>query len=307
MPVFSNRIAFVVPTKDRPDDLRRMLTSLQVQSVHPDQVIVVDGSENPIKDTLKEFPKLNIQYSRVYPPSLSRQRNVGIAAIEPGVTLAGHLDDDLVFKPGAMEAMLSFWESAPDDVGGARFNIITDDLPRIIWIKSLFLLESRKRGKVLRSGYQTAIGRVKNNMHVRWLSGGVTVWRRQVIEEFSYDEWFEGTGYLEDVDYSYRVGEKYKLAVVADAHVEHLTYPVLRDKNYLLGKWQAINRTYFVKKHKNLSLPLCYWSMIGELLLNCFTAFWRRDVGRLRRALGNCVGLLMVTTGPIPKIDGFFK
>jgi len=307
MPVFSDTIAFVVPTRNRPDDLRRMLTSIQVQRIHPDQIIIVDGSDDPVENIVEEFPKLNIQYDRVYPPSLTRQRNAGMAVVDPHITLAGYLDDDLVFEPGAMEAMLVFWKNALDDVGGARFNIVNEELPRLIPGKSLFLLDNKKRGEILRSGYQTSIGCVRNDLYVRWLSGGVTVWRRKVIQEFSYDEWFDGTGYLEDVDYSYRVGRKYKLVVVANAQVQHLSYPVRTDKNYLLGKWQAVNRMYFVKKHGDFSVPLCYWSMLGEIFLNTVTGIWRWDVGRLRRGMGNCAGLYMVARGRIQRIGGVFK
>ena len=307
MSVFTNQIAFVVPTKDRPEDLRRLLKSVQAQSVHPKQIIIVDGSRVPIENVVEEFPELSIKYVRLYPPSLSKQRNAGMEAIDLSISLAGYLDDDLVLEPGAMEAMLAFWEKASKDVGGARFNIVNDEMPRILWLKSLFLIESKKRGEVLQSGYQTSIGRVMHDKYVRWLSGGVTVWRRQVIEEFSYDEWFQGTGYLEDVDYSYRIGKKYKLAVVADARVQHLSYPVRKESNYVLGKWQAINRIYFVKKHGDFLLPVCYWSLLGEFLLNLGTGIGTIDSGRLRRAWGNLVGLLYVAQGKIERMDGLLK
>ena len=305
--VSANRIAFVVPTKDRPHELRRMLASVQAQSVHPTQIIVVDGSTSPCEEISRGFPGLTIQYLRVFPPSLSKQRNAGMAAVDPSITLAGYLDDDLVIEPGAIEAMLRFWEKAGEDVGGARFNIVNEDLPRAVWIKSLFLLESQKRGDMLRSGYQTAIGRVAKDTYVRWLSGGVTLWRRRVIDEFAYDEWFQGTGYLEDVDYSYRVGKRYKLVVVANAQVQHLTHPVRKDSNYVLGKWQAVNRFYFVKKHRDFFLLLSYWSALGELLLNLGTAIRQIDSGRLKRAWGNLVGLLYVVRGRIERMDGLLK
>jgi len=304
---FANKIAFVVPTKDRPDDLRRMLTSVQCQSVNPDQIIVVDGSEDPIRNIIKEFPKLNINYVRVYPPSLAKQRNAGVAAADPSMTVIGYLDDDLVLEAGAVEAMFAFWEKAAEDVGGARFNIINEEPPRIIWLKSLFLLDSKKRGEVLSSGYHTSIGRVTENRYVRWLSGGVTVWRREVIKNFAYDEWYQGTGYLEDVDYSYTVGKKYKLVVVADACVQHLSYPLRKDRNYVLGKWQAVNRVYFVKKQGDFRLPACYWSMLGEFLLNLATGIGKIDTGRLSRAWGNLVGLAYVAQGRIERLDGMLK
>jgi glycosyltransferase involved in cell wall biosynthesis len=307
MPDFTNRLAFVVPTKDRPKELRRMLASVANQSRLPDQIVIVDGGDETVEDAVKEFPTLNIQYLRVYPPSLSKQRNAGMAAIDSSMTLAGYLDDDLVLEPGAIEAMLEFLQDAPEEVGGARFNIITDPFPRATWLKSLFLIDSRERGIVLRSGHPTTIGPVAGNKYVRWLSGGATVWRRKVIEEFAYDEWFQGTGFLEDIDYSYRVGMKYTMVVVADARVQHLSYPLRKDRNHLFGKWQAVNRMYLVKKHEGFSVPLYYWSMLGQLLLNLGAGIWKRDSGPVKRALGNLVGLLYVVQGRIERIYGTSK
>lgn len=307
MTLFTNKIVFVVPTKDRPHDLRRMLASVQSQSVHPDQIIIVDGSEDPVKNILTEFSKLNTQYIRVYPPSLARQRNAGMAVVDPRIALAGYLDDDLVFEPNAMKAMLFFWENARDDVGGARFNIVNEELPRLIHAKSFFLIENKKRGEILRSGYQTSIGCVRNDLYVRWLSGGVTVWRRKVIQEFSYDEWFDGTGYLEDVDYSYRVGRKYKLAVVANARVHHLSPPVKRDKNFLLGKWQVINRLYFVRKYSELSVARCCWALCGQLLVNLGKCVEGVDKASFERVLGNLAGVGTVMRGRLDRVGGILK
>ena len=307
MPDFTNKIAIVVPTKDRPKDLHRMLTSVASQSRLANQVIIVDGGDETVGEVVKEFTGLNIEYLRVYPPSLSKQRNAGMQAVDPSITLAGYMDDDLVLEPGAMDAMFAFWENAPSDIGGARFNIINEDVPRGIWIKSLFLTDSSRRGVMLPSGYQTSIGPSTINRVVRWLSGGVTIWRREVIEEFNYDEWFQGTGYLEDVDYSYNVGKSYKLVVVADAKVRHLSYPVRKDRNYLLGKWQAINRMYFVKKHPEFSVLLCYWAMVGEMLVNLGKGITERNTVGLWRASGNLSGLIRVVTGRTQRTGGILK
>ena len=307
MASFSHKIAIVVPTKDRPRDLRRMLGSLAEQSCLPEQVIIVDGGDQTVDDVVPEFPTLNIHYLRVYPPSLAKQRNAGMAVIGPSITLAGYLDDDLVLEPGSFERMQTFWDTAAPDVGGARFNIINEDHPQGVSLKSLFRTDSRVRGTVLRSGFQTSIGYVTENQWVRWLSGGVTIWRREVIDEFGYDEWFVGTGFLEDVDYSYRVGRKYRLAVVADAKVQHLTYPIRKDRNYLLGKWQAVNRMYIVKKNPELSVALCYWALLGLLLVNATRGVARLDTGTLRRAMGNLAGLALVATGRIERMSGILK
>src|SRR5688572_20033463 len=88
-----HKLAIVVPTKDRPVELRRMLESVAAQTRRPEQVIVVDGSAPDIRAVVDGFPELAIDYVRVYPPSLSRQRNAGMRVVRGDITLAGYLDD----------------------------------------------------------------------------------------------------------------------------------------------------------------------------------------------------------------------
>ncbi len=45
---FQSRIAFVVPTMNRPAELRRLLASVESQSALPDEIIIVDGSSEPV-------------------------------------------------------------------------------------------------------------------------------------------------------------------------------------------------------------------------------------------------------------------
>src|SRR5688572_16192013 len=152
------RLAIVVPTRNRREELRRMLQSMADQTVRPDQLIVVDGSDEPIRDVVDSFPQFRAVYLRVMPPSLSRQRNAGMAALDPGIALAGYLDDDLVLLPGALEAMMRFWKTAGPEVGGARFNIVSDPLPRAIALRALFGTEARRRGAVLAGGFVSMVG-----------------------------------------------------------------------------------------------------------------------------------------------------
>jgi hypothetical protein len=284
-----------------------MLRSVQAQSVHPEQIIIVDGGENRVDDVVNEFTGLNLEYARVYPPSLSEQRNAGMERVHPSATLAGYLDDDLLLEDRALESMLSFWEVASEQVGGAAFNIVTDRRPHGKGFKSFFLLDDSKRGVVLRSGYQTMICPVEKTTYTQWLFGGATIWRTRVINEFSYDEWYYGTGYGEDLDYSYRVGKKYKLAVVGDARVQHFSPPIRKEINFVLGKWQMINRMYFVKKNQDLSVPLCYWALLGQIIVNTLKAVTERDRAILMRVLGNILGLSRVVRGRLERIGGILR
>jgi len=304
---YSHKLAFVVPTYNRPDDLQRMLTSMSEQSVQCTQVVIVDASEEPVQYVLDEFSDLPLDYVRVHPPSLSEQRNAGMNKLRPNITLAGYLDDDIVLLDGSLEAMLSFWETAPNEVGGTRFNIEQGYSSRASWFTKLFLIDSDEKGVILRSGFATDFGSVTQNKYVQWLSGGATIWRREVVSEYSYDEWYEGHGLLEDVDYSYRVSKIYKLVVISGSRVLHLSRPVHRDKEFLLGQWQVVNRIYFVKKHPELSILLSYWAILGDLVRSLIMGIVKLEGSRLNRVWGNCVGLSKALSGRMESIAGLFK
>ena len=59
MPVATHKIAIVIPTIGRCDELRKMLQSLAQQTRLPDQVVLVDeaGEGNTLA---REFPALHI-------------------------------------------------------------------------------------------------------------------------------------------------------------------------------------------------------------------------------------------------------
>jgi GT2 family glycosyltransferase len=292
-----NKIALVVATKDRPVELRNMLKSLEVQSYKIDQIIIVDGSEDPIEDVLKEFSTLSMNYIRCIPPSAAKQRNMGIKGVNPDITLIGFLDDDIVLEVYALEKMMEFWEKSSDNVGGAAFNMVNHPTLDASWLKSLPLTEklglySKDRGKVLPSGFQTMIGLVSETTFVQWLPTTATVWRKEIFKKYQLDEWYKGYSYLEDLDFSYQIGKEYRLAVVADARYYHYPASTGRGNNYEFGKKEVTNRIYFVKKHKELSLFKCYLALILRMSISVSLAIRKFKVSYIERALGNIAGLL---------------
>jgi glycosyltransferase involved in cell wall biosynthesis len=304
-----NRIAFVVPTKDRPDDLRKMLASLAQQTRRPDQVIVVDGSDPEVRRVVHEAHSLDVEYVREFPPSLARQRNAGMARVRGDITLAGYLDDDIVLEPEAVQRMLDFWEGAGPDIGGAAFTITNNPPPGALNLKQFFAIDHVQPGRVLRSGFASTITPQQVDVDVEWLYGGATVWRRAVIERFPYDEWFIGTGFMEDIDFSYTVRGHYRLFVVSQARLAHYSRPVRTDRQRLLGKWQVVNRMHVVRKHRarGLSLAAAWRASAGLFLLNMAAAIVRRRRDPLNRALGNAAGMLSELLGRREQLGGHLK
>ena len=286
-----------------------MLASLAAQTRKPDQVIVVDGSEPPVREVVDACAVEGVVYERVFPPSLAQQRNAGMRKLAAQITLAGYLDDDLVLEPEAVEHMLAYWQSAPASVGGAAFNIVNNPVPKVLGLKQVFGIDHARPGRVLPSGFPSSIPRQSALIETEWLYGGATVWRREVIDAFPYDEWFIGTGFMEDIDYSFNVRGRYQLVLIADARLAHYSRPVRPDRQYLLGWWQVVNRMYFVSKyrHRGMSLARAWWATFGLIVLNILAAVARRSLQHWNRARGNIAGLFCVLTGRNARTGGHLK
>jgi len=106
----------VIPTRDRPADLARVLASLAAQRTdRPFEVIVVDdGSEPPIDPALLDgLERARIVRGLGRGPAIAR--NAGIAAAVSDTVLL--TDDDTELAPEWVEAASAFLEANPESVG----------------------------------------------------------------------------------------------------------------------------------------------------------------------------------------------
>lgn len=301
------RLALIVPTLDRPHHLRRLLASLLSQRDRLHQLLVVDASKKPVEAVLAEFPEIPIEYVRVRPPNLLRQREAALRRIPQSTTHVGFLDDDIELLDGALDRMMAFWRRAAPDVAGARFNIVNERPPDALLLRSLLGLDSRRRGRVRRSGYNASLAPTEADLQVDWLSGGATVWRRGVLDRFKPDPWFEAMTFLEDVDFSFTIGRTHRLVVVGDARVTHHSPDIHSERGRLLGYQEVVNRHYFVSKHRELGLVAFYVATTARLGANLARLALRRDPTRWERTKGTIEGLRDAVLGRVRKRGGYWK
>jgi glycosyltransferase involved in cell wall biosynthesis len=292
----NHRISFVVATKDRPHDLRKMLASLQDQTMRPAEIIVVDASFDPVESVLKEFPTLPLRYLRQLPPSAAAQRNAGIQACSPNATLIGFADDDILFEPGAFEHLLRFWATASPDVLGASFNLRNYPQRGPSFFKHSKISEalglySARPGSVSPSGWQTVIPALAQNEFVDWLPTTAVTFRREAFRLSLFDDFFESYSYLEDLDLSYTISRSGRLTVVAEAGFRHFPSQSGRVSSYQFGRYEVRNRLYFVRKH-GLSLSRCYLGLVVRLAMSLMSGIVHMNRDLLVRVLGNLRELL---------------
>jgi GT2 family glycosyltransferase len=99
-------VSIIVPTCDRPEDLRRCLGSLvQQRTRHQLEILVVDNRPaiGTASDVVREFP--SVRLVREERPGLSYARNAGIALASGTIIVA--TDDDVVAPAGWIEKLVA--------------------------------------------------------------------------------------------------------------------------------------------------------------------------------------------------------
>jgi hypothetical protein len=263
---------------------------------------VVDASREPVEPVIAEFPELTTRYLGHWPPSASAQRNAGIRACEPAATLIGFADDDTTFEPLAFANMQSFWRDAAPDILGAAFNIRNLPPRGAPILKHSALAEklglySARPGTVSLSGWQTVIGEIAETQFVDWIPSTASIFRREVFDRDVFDEFFESYSYLEDLDISYSISRKGRLAVVADAGFSHFPSPGGRVSIRQFGRYEVRNRLHFVRKH-GLSIYRCHLGLAIRLAISVCSGLLQRDASLFGRALGNIEELMLQSIAP---------
>ena len=101
------RVSIVIPTCNRPDDLRTCLAALQRERGSREvEIVVVDnrpGSASPTRAVAAEFP--GIVFLEEARPGLSYARNAGFAAATGEILIA--IDDDVTVPEGWLERLVA--------------------------------------------------------------------------------------------------------------------------------------------------------------------------------------------------------
>jgi glycosyltransferase involved in cell wall biosynthesis len=103
-------ISVVIPTRNRPEQLRRLLTTLQHQTLLPFEIIVVDASDAEISNPIQSEFSNSIRWL-ICEPAVCIQRNLGInAALHSWIFLC---DDDIEIPPDHFERLARHIELHP--------------------------------------------------------------------------------------------------------------------------------------------------------------------------------------------------
>jgi glycosyltransferase involved in cell wall biosynthesis len=106
------RVSVLIPTRNRPASLQRLLHSLAEQPWPLHEVLIVDASDAPLEERalLEAWPSLPLRVLRSA-PSVCAQRNAGVAAA--GGTHVFLCDDDMEVPPDYLPALAAWLRRFP--------------------------------------------------------------------------------------------------------------------------------------------------------------------------------------------------
>lgn len=275
----SKQISVIIPTLNRPEDLDRCLASIMTQTMLPSEVIVVDQSDDErTRDLVENYRQKSGQglpdfvYAHLEQKSSARARNHGIKLAAGD--FVGFIDDDIILDPQYFENIIKYFNDPL--VGGVAGNVKNPVLmlgfkSRVRKLISRIFLINHFNGRMTASGFGFPIfeRHLDHVAQVELFSGYSMIFRRELITENPFDDWFEGYSFREDVDVSYRISAKAKLLQVPDAKFYHNHSSVSRTPLRVLRKMQWRNFKYVFIKHKNknfYSRILFAYSLSGLLL-----------------------------------------
>jgi glycosyltransferase involved in cell wall biosynthesis len=248
-------ISAVIATADRVDVLKVALNSLYSQSVVPEQVILIDASnDNSTFLLCVEFFPL-IEYRKAKNKGAAVQRNEGLELVDNSYVL--FMDDDIIFEKNCLFKM---WVSicSSIEIGGVSAFITNQKYAAPGKVsKFMYLI---MHGKKLDSYAGLCIGPAWNLLPedncnlpelrpVEWLNTTCVIYRKAALPEPVFSSNFKGYSLLEDLCLSLTVAKKWKLFNNREAKIFHDSQIGIHKENlFKLSEMEIINRYYVMSK-----------------------------------------------------------
>lgn len=278
------KISIIIATKNRFQDIIKCVESVLIQTLLPDEIVIVDSSDiDELKSNLDSLLHDKITFRYIYAPlSLTQARNMGIKESIGDIII--FLDDDVILNRDYIKNIIHvFNNDFGKKVGGVTGYIIDNTEMQNHSVKylirrniiqiliSIFFLFKYKDGKFQPSGWPTFVPKkVDEITEVEVLSGANMSFRREIFDDFKFDENLHGYCFMEDDDIAYRVSRKYQNIYTPFAKLVHNVSPVARDADYARMKMTIENHFYLFKKNFPQDIMhkfAFWWSVVGLFVM----------------------------------------
>tara|TARA_B110000967_G_C18874201_1_gene557262 strand:+ start:1307 stop:2203 length:897 start_codon:yes stop_codon:yes gene_type:complete len=262
-------ISIIIPTKNRSKDLYKAIKSIINQKIKPDELIVVDQSDdstskNLIDDLFKSNQDIFLNYvldSKI--EGLVNAKNFGVNIAKGDLIL--FLEDDVVLKFDYLAEIIKGFDSNPQMIGCCG-NITNH--PKYSVIKKFIFhffhlgLFTDNRINVFGSKFSQNESFIPTDK----ICGGISAWKSEVFNNISFDT-KNNFHMLEDIDFSTRVACFYgkSLYINLNAKLEHNFSEINREYHGPRQYRKIREYVMYYKKRKSVNNSLIFfiWLMIG--------------------------------------------
>jgi GT2 family glycosyltransferase len=268
------KFSLIICTFQRPEALLKLLKSVQLQSLYPDQILIIDGSLDSFTEEVlkpKEFSNLNYYKVGEQGRGLTKQRNYGIKKVVETSEIVCFLDDDIVLTQDYFKNIVSTYFELPDAVGVGGYildevqwkrnsnemAVQFDEFEMDGWVrklgsrnvlrKKLGLLSDQAPGIMPEFSNGLSIGFLPpsdKTYAVEFFMGGVASYRKELFEKINFSSYFGGYGLYEDMDFCLRASKLGQLYLNTKAGLYHYHEEAGRPNQFNYGKMVVRNGWY---------------------------------------------------------------
>jgi GT2 family glycosyltransferase len=286
------RSCFVIATRNRRDELVDAVGSIAQQTVLPEELCIVDSSEEPLArpevERVCAEAGIRLDYVHPAPRGLTLQRNIGIEHTTGDPVFL--IDDDVTLAPDVHEKVLAEYARWGPELGGVRGSPASAPQPGRLNIlyRRLFGIGGwwREGSGKMRSGFFVeGVSASESVRRLEYFEGWFMSYRREVFEHELFDENLAGYAFKEDIDFSYRVVKRgYVLVQTPSARIVH--HKSSSDRLSAFDRQRMVLANQFYLHRKNMPQTLRYkaalwWALLGSLPLNVGRMAKARDPGFL--------------------------
>lgn len=266
--------AILIPTRNRPKKIEKLLLSIQESNLRPLQVIIVASGED-ISTSISKFSRsLNITYIFSEVSGQIQQKTLGLKEINSEVEWILFLDDDLLLEKTALESAFACLSNsnnfgAEETVGiGFKLPETSRNSKASMALKTgakLFGLRSNTPGIVLKSGHATSYVGSSEIVRTMWLNGA-SMWK--VSETRSYGNHGISSKYAacEDLIFSYPIGKRKLLVYCPTAALKFQDDEKTKFDDLPIYLSALYWRYYFVLTQSEMSLLKFNFTQIARFL-----------------------------------------
>jgi GT2 family glycosyltransferase len=283
------RIAIVVATLGRPEEVGHLLERLGRQTLQPSAVVLSVESDADLPPGLADGVR-----KVAGPRGSSVQRNRGIDLVQDDCDLIAFFDDDFLPSDRALEGMAALFRDNPDVVGATGW-VLADGITTggIDYARALGIVTAFDQAPPVAA-------RIERD--VRGAYGCNMAFRASVIGDLRFDENLPLYGWQEDVDFAARLLPRGRVVKTNAFAGVHRGVTRGRTSGVRFGFSQMVNPVYLVRKG-SMGLGKAATLMARNFIANHVRMVWPEPwVDRWGRVRGNWLGLASIFAGrPDPR------